>query len=213
MPREQLAAALAVIAELVPDDDGDGDGEWRRELVARYGTVRGFIKLLVEVIDFGAAGTGTEVVKALRQLPELIGRKKIGAEEIAGDLVTGSWRRLVFADPARKQGPVDKAAYCFCVLELLHRSLRRRDIFAKDGDRWGDPRARLLSGDRWAAAQPKVVTALGWRQSQRDTWPRSPPSCMPRTSRLPPRCRATPRCRSREASSSWTSSARPPIRS
>lgn len=56
---------------------------------------------------------------------------------------------------------MDKAAYCFCVLELLHRSLRRRDIFAKDGDRWGDPRAKLLSGDRWAAAQPKVLTALG----------------------------------------------------
>jgi hypothetical protein len=58
VPREQLAAALAVIAEMVPDDNGDGDGEWRRELVARYGTVRGFIKLLVEVIDFGAAGPG-----------------------------------------------------------------------------------------------------------------------------------------------------------
>ena len=161
VPREQLAAALAVIAEMVPDDNGDGDGEWRRELVARYGTVRGFIKLLVEVIDFGAAGTGNEVVKALRQLPGLIGRKKIGAEEIARDLVTGSWRRLVFADPVRKLGPVDKAAYSFCVLELLHRSLRRRDIFAKDGDRWGDPRAKLLSGERWAAAQPKVLTALG----------------------------------------------------
>lgn len=45
VPREQLAAALAVIAETVPDDDGDGDAEWRRELAARYGTVRCFIKL------------------------------------------------------------------------------------------------------------------------------------------------------------------------
>jgi TnpA family transposase len=161
VPRDQLAAALAVIAELVPDDGGDGDAEWRRELVARYGTVRGFIGLLVEVIDFGAAGAGAEVVKALRQLPELTGRKKIGAEEVARDLVTGSWRRLVFADPVRKLGPVDKAAYSFCVLELLHRSLRRRDVFAAGGDRWGDPRARLLSGDRWAAAQPRVLTALG----------------------------------------------------
>ena len=44
--RDQLAAALAVIAEMVPDDSGDGDNEWRRELVARYGTVRGFIRLL-----------------------------------------------------------------------------------------------------------------------------------------------------------------------
>ena len=213
VPREQLAAALAVIAEMVPDDNGDGDGEWRRELVARYGTVRGFIKLLVEVIDFGAAGTGNEVVKALRQLPGLIGRKKIGAEEIARDLVTGSWRRLVFADPVRKLGPVDKAAYSFCVLELLHRSL---------GGATSSPRTETGGGTRAPSCYPATAgrprsrrcsPRWGWRQSQRGTWPRSPPSCTPRTSRLPPGCQATSRCRSREASSSWTSSARPPIRS
>ena len=67
----------------VPDDDGDGDAEWRAELVARYGTVRGFIRLLVEVINFGAAGAAPEVVEALSRLPELIGRKRIGAEEVA----------------------------------------------------------------------------------------------------------------------------------
>ncbi|WP_326689897.1 MULTISPECIES: hypothetical protein [unclassified Streptomyces] len=39
---------------MVPDTDGDDDAEWRAELVARYGTVRSFIRLLAEVIDFGA---------------------------------------------------------------------------------------------------------------------------------------------------------------
>ena len=54
VPRDQLADALATIAAFVPEDDGDGDAEWRAELVARYGTVRGFIRLLADVINFGA---------------------------------------------------------------------------------------------------------------------------------------------------------------
>ncbi|WP_458091749.1 hypothetical protein [Streptomyces malaysiensis] len=71
VPREQLAEALASIAAVVPDTDGDDDAEWRAELVARYGTVRGFIPLLVEVIDFGAVEAGALVVKALKGLPDL----------------------------------------------------------------------------------------------------------------------------------------------
>ncbi|GAA0905295.1 MULTISPECIES: hypothetical protein [Streptomyces violaceusniger group] len=102
--------------------------------------MRGFIRLLVEVIDFGAIEAAAPVVTALRQLPQLIGRKKIGAAEVAGELVTGSWRRLVFANPSLPDGVVDKAAYSFCILEHLHRGLRRRDIYARAGDRWGDPR-------------------------------------------------------------------------
>ncbi|WP_434101103.1 Tn3 family transposase [Streptomyces malaysiensis] len=75
--------------------------------------------------------------------------------------MTGSWRRLVFAGLGLPHGLVDKAAYSFCVLEQLDRSLRRRDVFARDGDRWGDSRAKLLAGEKWAAAEPKVLTALG----------------------------------------------------
>ncbi|WP_329530986.1 hypothetical protein OG568_08750 [Streptomyces sp. NBC_01450] len=75
--------------------------------------------------------------------------------------MTGSWRRLVFAAPGAEPGLADKAAYSFCVLEHLHRALRRRDVCARGGDRWGDPRAELLAGDRWESAQPTVLTALG----------------------------------------------------
>ncbi|WP_159038147.1 hypothetical protein [Streptomyces sp. WM6386] len=127
VPRKQLAAALATIAVAVPDGDGDDEAEWWTELVVRYGTGRSFTRLLVEVIDFGAVPAGVPVVEALKRLLELIGRKKAGAGEVAGELVTGSWRRLVFADPDIEAGLVDRAAYSFCVLEHLHRALRRRD--------------------------------------------------------------------------------------
>ncbi|MFD9514877.1 Tn3 family transposase [Streptomyces mirabilis] len=161
VPRAKLAEALSVIAECAPDGDGDEDAEWRAALASRYGTVRGFIRLLVDTVDFGAVEAGAPVVKALKQLPHLVGRRKVAASEVDQQLVTGSWRRLVFANPDVEPGCVEKAAYSFCVLEHLHRALRRRDVFARDGDRWGDPRAKLLAGDRWETAEPTVLTALG----------------------------------------------------
>lgn len=160
-PRIKLAEALAVIAEVPPDEEGDEDTKWRAALATRYATVRGFIRLLVDVVDFGAVEAGAPVAKALRQLPQLIGRKKLAAAEVERDVVTGSWRRLVFAAPGAEPGLADQAAYSFCVLEHLHRALRRRDVYARSGDRWGDPRAKLLAGERWESAQPTLLKALG----------------------------------------------------
>jgi len=56
--------------------------------------------------------------------------------------------------------PTNRRAYVMCVLEALHRALRRRDIFLTGSRRWADPRARLLAGAEWAATQPRVLAAL-----------------------------------------------------
>jgi hypothetical protein len=92
------------------------------------------------------------VLDAVRRLPELVGRRRVLAEELDGTLATGSWRRLVFSNPELPAGVADHREYVFCVLEELHRGLRRREIYAERADRcWGDPRARLLDGERWRA--------------------------------------------------------------
>jgi TnpA family transposase len=159
--REQLAAAVATVREFVPDQDADDDAEWRAELVKRYASVRGFIGLLVEVVDFGAVEAGAAILAAVRRLPALLGRRRLVAEDIAGGLVAGSWRRLVYGNPDLPAGAVDKAAYAVCVLEQLHRALRRRDVYVRGADRWGDPRARLLDGHAWEVARPRTLEALG----------------------------------------------------
>jgi hypothetical protein len=48
----------------------------------------------------------------------------------------------------------------FCVLELFHAGLKRRDIFARVSERFADPRARLLSDDAWAAVKAPVLSSL-----------------------------------------------------
>lgn len=55
---------------------------------------------------------------------------------------------------------MDRAGYVFCVLELFHQRLRRRDIFALASTRWADPRAQLLTGSAWEAARGPVLNAL-----------------------------------------------------
>ena len=135
--RDEVAGALDELDELAPAPDEGLDEAWRAELVKRYATVRPFLARLVEVVDFGAVDAGEEVLGALRRLPELVGRKKVRPSEVASKLVTGTWKRLGYGRPGAKDDVIDHRAYVFCVLEHLHRALRRRDIFAAGSDRWG----------------------------------------------------------------------------
>lgn len=68
-------------------------------------------------------------------------------------------------------------------------SLRGRGVFAEDGDRWGDPRAKLLVGEKRTAAEPKASPRSVRRGVDRA--PRRSAS----TSRSPPGCLATARWR------------------
>ncbi|MCX4906456.1 hypothetical protein OHA11_19360 [Streptomyces sp. NBC_00878] len=154
VPRHELAAAIAALL------DSDADEAWRAMLVNGFGTVRPFLRLLVKVVDFGATPEGLPVLTALKSLPDLMGRKKVGPKEIDTDLLIGSWRRLVHSAPHLELGTVDWKAYTFCVLEQFHRMLRRREVFAKNSSKWGDPRAKLLAGEAWEQAKPIVLASL-----------------------------------------------------
>jgi TnpA family transposase len=178
VPRSEVAAALMAVVELAPPPDEDADAAWRAELVKRYATVRPFLLRLCHVIRFSAAEGGRSVLWAVQRLPEVLGRPKIPRAAFAADLVTGSWKRFVYGTPStdslsrpddatRVAGDgdvlegIDYRAYAVCVLEHLHRALRRRDVFAVGSDRWGDPRARLLEGAAWERTKPEILAALG----------------------------------------------------
>jgi len=161
VPRAEVAAALEAILELAPAPAEEEEDAWRAELVKRYPTVRPFLPLLSDVVAFGAVDAGQHIVGAVRRLPELVGRKRVRQDEVARELVTGVWRRLVFENLDLERGLVDHRAYAFCVLEQLHRALRRRDVFAIRSERWADPRAQLLSGETWELTRPEVLASLG----------------------------------------------------
>ena len=96
VPRSELRAAVNTVQELVPFADEDDEAEIRKRLSERIRLVSGFLRELTEVIEFGASPEGAPVLAEMRRLPELMGRRKLKAEDINGSLVRGSWRRLVY---------------------------------------------------------------------------------------------------------------------
>ena len=113
--RAELRAALALVSETVPPADAEDPDDWRAALPARYPAVSGFLKMLPDVIEFGASAEGAPVLAAMRALPDVLAyRGKLPAPLIPGRLidagvVNGPWRRLVFGHPAPEDGAVQPA--------------------------------------------------------------------------------------------------------
>lgn len=67
----------------------------------------------------------------------------------------------MLSTPHLEPGEADWKAYSFCVLEQVHRLLRRKEVFAVNSSKWSDPRAKLLAGEAWEQARPTVLASLG----------------------------------------------------
>ncbi len=146
VPRDELRAAVVVIAELAPPLGADDAAEWRAELTRRIVSVSGFLKVLTDVIDFGADAEAKAVLVTMKAMPGLLDGRRPTAGDIDAGLVTGSWRGLEFGQPLFPAEGIDKNAYAFCVLTQFHRHLKRRGIYARASTRWTDPRSQLLDG-------------------------------------------------------------------
>jgi hypothetical protein len=72
VPRHELRAAVAAIDELVPPTDAELDGQRMEELAGRLATVRPFLPLLMETVEFGATGDGVAVLAAMGTLATLL---------------------------------------------------------------------------------------------------------------------------------------------
>ncbi|MEU8319627.1 Tn3 family transposase [Nonomuraea sp. NPDC048881] len=161
VPRRELREAVAAVTDMVPPPDVDTDGEMRALLASRIGTVSGFLKTLTTVIEFGSNPEGARALEAMKQLPRILDgrKKKVTETDIDPELVTGSWKRLVFKS-SPNGSTVDKNAYTMCVLTQFHRHLKRRDVYAEASARWRDPRGQLLDGARWEAAKGPALVDL-----------------------------------------------------
>ncbi len=165
--RSELRTAVANITDVVPAPGSDPDAEWRVTLFGRFAVVRPFLPMLCTATAFGATAEAAAVLDALRALPDLLDARPSGrvtaryldARRVAVDLVPPGWARVVFT-PGRPEATLDRAGYVFCVLELFHQRLRRRDIFALASTWWADPRAQLLTGSALEAARGLVLNTL-----------------------------------------------------
>ena len=109
--RARLAAAVAGVQEMIPPPAADTQGQWRAQMVERFATVRPFVRLLCEVIEFGATVDAAPMLAAMRDLAHLlevrpserVPKGYLDARKVNVDLVPkGWWQQLVFAKTAQR---------------------------------------------------------------------------------------------------------------
>jgi TnpA family transposase len=150
--REKLAQSISTVHELArPYDDN-----FHEEMVEQYGRVRRFLPKLLRDIEFSAAPAGDKTLEVHQYLAQLLDSKKQILDDAPVDIVSNPWKRLVLD----KDGRVTKRGYTLCFLDKLQDSLRRRDIYVENSDRWGDPRAKLLQGQEWQSNRIQVCRSL-----------------------------------------------------
>jgi TnpA family transposase len=151
--KAQLTEFIAIVNNLArPYND-----KFHDEIVGQYGRVKRFLPRLLNDIDFNAAPAGESIFAALQYLTAFSSSHKQILDEPPLNIVTSPWKRLVFDNENR----VTKKGYTLCFLDKLQDALRRRDIYVKNSDRWGDPREKLLQGADWQANRIQVCRSLG----------------------------------------------------
>ncbi len=153
VPKERILDAAEAVEGLVrPAEDIRAE-----DLMRRFTMVRKFLPRLLSSVPLGSTPAGEPVLEAWTALRRIEGRKRVRAEEVPLEAVTGSWRQLVVGE----DGTLDRPAYTLWALEALCGALRRREVFAPEGVPYTDPRARLLSGAAWESQRKPVCDGLG----------------------------------------------------
>ncbi len=151
--KEKLTESIATVNALArPADD-----KFHNEMVEQYGRVRRFLPHLFNSIVFKAAPAGKITLETFHFLAALGASRQNILKDPPLDIITPPWKRLVID----QEGRVTKRGYTLCFLNKLQDSLRRRDVYVENSDRWGDPRTKLLQGPAWQANRIQVCRALG----------------------------------------------------
>ena len=154
LPRQHVERAVSTVGDLArPPENRQAPAA----LLTRYSTVRRFLPLLLETLQFHATDGGQSVLAAWEFLRRIEGVAKPPLREAPLGIVAQPWRRLVV--PPDKT--IDRRAYTLCVLEAVWAALKRRDLFITPSERWGGPRAQLLTGQAWEAQRVPVCRTLG----------------------------------------------------
>ncbi|HHT9769639.1 Tn3 family transposase [Methylophaga thalassica] len=158
--RDKLVESIVIVNNLArPMDDRFHD-----EMVEQYGRVRKFMPLVFNEIPFKAAPAGKSTLETLEYLAKTNTSRKTILKNPPLEIITQPWKRLVFD----KDGNVTKQGYTLCFLEKLQDSLRRRDLYVENSDRWSDTRAKLLQGVDWQNNKIQICRSLGHLMSSHD---------------------------------------------
>ena len=154
LPRVALETAMAEVDAIAQPAEARPYAELR----ARWRRARRLFFNIATRIDMDAAPGGQAVkaaVSHLKATPDWSGAR---LRDAPTEVVSKAWRRHVLG----RDGKVDDPrAYVFAVIDAWRLAIKRRDVFARPGIRYGDPRRGMLEGQAWQESRLMVSRALG----------------------------------------------------
>jgi len=154
LPRPDLEAAMGKVESIAQPRDAKPYTQLR----ARWTRARRLFFNIATRIETDAAPGGQAVKAAiawLKAAPDWSGPKM---REAPIAVVSGGWRHHVLGEDGKVR---DGRAYVFAVIDAWRLAIKRRDVFAKPGIRYGDPRRGMLEGEAWQNSRLMVARALG----------------------------------------------------
>lgn len=153
MSRHKISGAVEQVTTLTRPHDK----VYFLELNEKYRTIRLFLPLLLEHIQFNGNISAQPTLDAMEWLTRNMVKRNI-KEPVPQNTVDKRWQQLVFGKDGEE---FDLHAYTFCTVDKLIKSLKIRDLFIQPSWRYSDPRKDLLTGNEWIQSRPMICRALG----------------------------------------------------
>lgn len=162
VPRPDIEAAMSKVEAIArPAETKPCD-----QLRAKWRGARRLFREIVTRIDTDAAPGGKNVKAAISFLKGVDDWSSLNKMRDAPTAaVPKAWRQHVLD---REGKVLDPKAYVFALIDAWRLAIKRRDLFAKPGIRYGDPRRGMLEGESWQNSRLMVARALG-RSLEADT--------------------------------------------
>jgi TnpA family transposase len=153
LPRADLVAAMAEVDATARPHDAKPYAELR----TRWRRARRLFFNIATRLQTDAAPGGTAVQGAMRYLASIADWFSATMRDAPTAAVPKAWKPVVLDADGRVSDP---KAYVFAVIDAWRAAVKRRDIFASPGTRYGDPRRGLLDGATWQESKLVVCRAL-----------------------------------------------------
>ncbi len=153
LPRDDLAAAMAEVDAIARPRDAKPYAE----LLARWRRARRLFFNIATRLEMDAAPGGKAVQEAIRYLAKIADWSNAKMRDAPTAAIPKAWQPPVLDAEGRVADP---RAYVFAIIDAWRAAVKRRDIFASPGTRYGDPRRGMLDGATWQASKLVVCRAL-----------------------------------------------------
>ena len=154
LPRADIVAAMGEIGDIAQPDESKPYAELR----ASWRRARRLFFSIVTRIEIGAAPGGKAVEAAVAYLKQIPDWSKAKMRDAPTAVVARAWKPHALGPDGKVK---DAKAYVFAVIDAWRSAVKRRDVFAAPGIRYGDPRKGLLEGVAWQDSRLIVCRALG----------------------------------------------------